>query len=128
MRTKQDRNLLRGAGGILAQIEHLETRLLFSAVYNVSQWIASTQGNVLAQQTLPIAAVDTNVEPRTILLDPTLQYQTITGFGGAVSELGWEALSTLDSTAQAAVLESLFSSSGTAFTYIHPDWCQRLLR
>jgi glucosylceramidase len=43
--------------------------------------------------------------------------QTITGFGGAFSELGWQALSALPAPRRGEAMAALFDAAGAAFTF-----------
>jgi glucosylceramidase len=50
---------------------------------------------------------------------PDTQYQTITGWGGAIQEKWWDAIQVLDSAGQDSVMRALFDTSGCNF-----NWCR----
>jgi glucosylceramidase len=64
---------------------------------------------------LAVTAADPSMFKRHVEVAHDKPKQEITGFGGAFSERGWDALSTLSPTLKAEALDALFSDSGAAF-------------
>lgn len=80
-------------------------------------WFASTAGRPWRARTVPaLATPDANpfAHDVTLLLDKPRQ--TVTGFGGAFSELGWDALQALPPARRAQALALLFGDDGCAFS------------
>lgn len=53
----------------------------------------------------------------TISIVPEKKYQEIIGFGGALNELGWEAIDFLDKDRKASLFEELFTDKGCDFNF-----------
>lgn len=57
------------------------------------------------------------IEEETISISPERKYQEIIGFGGALNELGFEALNFLDKDKKTSLLEDLFTDEGCDFNF-----------
>jgi glucosylceramidase len=80
------------------------------------KWISSTQQ--LPWQSMPaptLQPVDANIFNRDLEVQVDTPRQTISGFGGAFTEKGWDALSALSALKRAAAMAALFGSDGAAF-------------
>jgi glucosylceramidase len=85
-----------------------------------------TGGKVNASQGRALFAQDTEgVEKNIINIYPEVGYQTIDGFGGAVTESACFALSKLPSEKRNEVLEGYFGKSGIGYSFLrtHIDSC-----
>ncbi|HEX4790021.1 MAG TPA: glycoside hydrolase family 30 beta sandwich domain-containing protein [Actinospica sp.] len=60
--------------------------------------------------TVPFSTASTNVQ--TVVVDPTQVFQTMTGFGGSITDASASVLYTLPSAQRAQVMASLFSPHG----------------
>ncbi|SDZ45542.1 carbohydrate-binding protein [Herbiconiux ginsengi] len=88
-----------------------------NAAPTVHNWQTSQGGDRLTAKSDLSFAADTSAPD--ILVDPTQQYQSIDGFGGAFNEAGWNVLSrsNVTSTQRNAVLDQLFNpTAGAGFT------------
>ena len=80
-------------------------------------WRATTAGQPWRRRTVPaLAAPDANPFAHDVTLALNRPRQTIAGFGGAFSELGWDALKALPAPRRAEALALLFGDDGCAFT------------
>lgn len=80
-------------------------------------WRATTAEQPWRSRTVPaLAAPDANPFAHDVTLALDRPRQTITGFGGAFSELGWDALKALPAPRRAEALALLFGDDGCAFT------------
>lgn len=61
--------------------------------------------------------VETNMKSPTIIVSPKSTYQRIEGIGGFFSEMGADALFSLDGPEQEKILQSLFGDEGAGFSY-----------
>jgi glucosylceramidase len=79
-------------------------------------WVATTQDiRWQTQSGLKLSAADASMFNRHIEVALDKPQQLITGFGGAFSERGWDALSALPADLKAEAFNALFSGSGAAF-------------
>ena len=75
-------------------------------------WIESEAGSYWQVQASPTWAAPTGGEPATIQVSAGQVLQRIDGFGGAVSELGWQAIQRATPADQTNVINSLFGANG----------------
>jgi len=87
----------------------------------VEVYETSAQGNKLQRLT----HFETVIEPIQLAINPQLQYQTITGFGGSFTEASAYLLNQLSSKNRELVLEAYFGQSGAAYslTRTHMNSC-----
>lgn len=86
----------------------------FSAPTTVS-WISTTEQKPWVNQgALPLIDWDEDTT-RYIAIDSSVTFQQIDGWGGALNEKGWVALSVLPEAERATVLQAIFGASGCAF-------------
>lgn len=84
----------------------------FSSAAQTVSWRCTTVPSPWADKgTLPVSAWD-NDTSLYITVDPSTKYQVIEGWGGAVNEIGWDALSALSQASRDSVLKAIFDSSG----------------
>ncbi|MGK7397240.1 MAG: glycoside hydrolase family 30 protein [Candidatus Cyclobacteriaceae bacterium M3_2C_046] len=98
----------------------MKPKLLFSLFIffmcnglNAQTWISSTESASWQTQEFPKA--DKKAESP-LIINITDKAQTIDGFGGAFSELGWQALQHLDEKQRKEVMQALFASEGADFS------------
>jgi glucosylceramidase len=71
------------------------------------EWVSTTESQAWIVKTdLRVSSV---LESADIVIDTTVQLQTIDGFGACFNELGWKALSRLNPGARDSIIEELFS-------------------
>ena len=83
---------------------------------------------IIKQHELPVkreADQEKHVESGAINVYPQIEYQTIEGFGAAMTETSAYLLSTMDPEKQQAFLEDFFGKNGSGYRYIrtHMDSC-----
>jgi len=79
------------------------------AVLNKAKWrYSSVNTKWVAEAQLPI--VTYTAQPTEIVLDTTVKYQTIDGWGGSPNEVGMKALQTLPAAMQDSVMRLLFDT------------------
>lgn len=79
-----------------------------SAPSLVRGWVSSADG---AAQLLPVERVlqEATSAPATLVIDPTRRYQTMTGFGAAITDASaWLLQSRMDAKQRAALIQELF--------------------
>ncbi|HEX7742253.1 MAG TPA: glycoside hydrolase family 30 protein [Sphingobium sp.] len=79
-------------------------------------WSTSPSASWKAQRGLMLEKAARSFFAWDVMLNISRPSQTITGFGGAFSEKGWQALSALPARSREEALAALFSDTGAAFT------------
>jgi glucosylceramidase len=80
------------------------------------QWVSTTQKNPWRKMTgLALREPSVNPFETDVLVRTDVPLQRIDGFGGAFTELGWDALSALSPARRDAALAALFRKDGAAF-------------
>ena len=75
-------------------------------------WITTADGTdkLTDLGTVPFSTASTNVQ--TVVVDPTQTFQTMTGFGGSITDAAASVLYTLPASQRAQVMVGLFSPRG----------------
>ncbi|MBU6206749.1 MAG: beta-glycosidase [Alphaproteobacteria bacterium] len=81
------------------------------------RWVCTTASAPWREQgAVTPGPIDANLFGHDIMIDPTKARQTIDGFGGAFTEIGWGALQKTSTAGRAQVMADLFGAEGCAFT------------
>ena len=97
---------------MIGKVLLLSLTLSAAHAQTATSWVTSPDRSALLKQSPPIPLTTQSTTGQTITIDPARTYQTIDGFGFALTEGSAQLIMHMDPAKRAALLQNLFTTTG----------------